>query len=46
MNIKEAREILWEDTNNLSDEDIEAIIAMYRAVSRLFLQKLVKGKSL
>lgn len=40
MDAEKAREILWDHWSQMTDEDIEKIIALYRAISRIFISKM------
>lgn len=44
MTISEARKILWDVWNQLSDEKVEELIALYRAIARVFINKEHKSK--
>jgi len=44
MTVEQAREILWSKFDGLTDEDVLSIVALYRAVARIFINKAIKNR--
>ncbi|HMT01077.1 MAG TPA: hypothetical protein PKD96_02420 [Candidatus Absconditabacterales bacterium] len=46
MTIEQARQLLGDElSQKMSDKDIEDMVSMYRAISRLFINDLIKKRN-